>query len=51
MSGSKEMFFVDADPDAESPDLGLWAELLDEEDVAELGRLSRERRESPAGDL
>jgi hypothetical protein len=51
VTGSQEMFFADADPDAESPDLGLWAELLDEEDVAELGRLSRERRENPGGGL
>lgn len=39
-----EMLVSDADPDVESPDLGLWVEFLDPDDVVELERLARERR-------
>lgn len=37
-----EMFFSDAE-DGESPDLGLWKELLDERDIAEIVAI-REKR-------
>jgi len=40
-----EMFFADVDPDEASPDLGLWAEFLDADELEELQGLSDRLRE------